>query len=97
MLNETGNGTLCIDRFPLPEGVMVMEGQMASLQVVTVGERGSALYNVRYFDCCSLNSPFIFLISRTGEIDIEMSVNTGSHQIVRRYPILLQCLPTTYR
>ncbi|PNY24348.1 Uncharacterized protein TCAP_05708 [Tolypocladium capitatum] len=41
--NTTGSGTLCIDKVPLP--VMVDDGALASLQVVTVGEAGSALYN----------------------------------------------------
>jgi hypothetical protein len=45
-LNETGNGTICIPKFPLPADLSVAEGDEASLQVVTVGDSGSALYNV---------------------------------------------------
>ena len=42
--NSTGSGTLCIPKLPvdLPD---VQEGANATLQVVTVGDGGSALYN----------------------------------------------------
>jgi hypothetical protein len=43
--NETGNGTLCVPRLALPADLPVREGSEASLQVVTVGEDGNALYN----------------------------------------------------
>jgi hypothetical protein len=43
--NETGNGTLCVPRLTLPSDLPVREGSEASLQVVTVGEDGNALYN----------------------------------------------------
>lgn len=42
-LNATNKGSLCIEKVPLP--VKVDDGALASLQVVTVGESGSALYN----------------------------------------------------
>ncbi|KAA8635443.1 hypothetical protein SMACR_00537 [Sordaria macrospora] len=42
--NVTGAGTLCVD-LPLPEGLNPSDGQEGSIQVVTVGESGSALYN----------------------------------------------------
>lgn len=45
-LNETGNGTLCLPHLILPASVAVVDGQNASLQVVTFGQTGSALYNV---------------------------------------------------
>ena len=45
-LNETGNGTLCLPELTLPPGFTPTEGQNASLQVVTLGQTGSALYNV---------------------------------------------------
>ncbi|KAF4624495.1 hypothetical protein G7Y89_g13676 [Cudoniella acicularis] len=44
-LNSTGNGTLCLPEIKLPAGVSVSDGQNASLQVVTIGASGSALYN----------------------------------------------------
>ncbi|RMZ91855.1 hypothetical protein DV736_g901, partial [Chaetothyriales sp. CBS 134916] len=46
-LNETGNGTICIPKFKLPEEVtsVITNGTDASLQVVTVGDGGTALYN----------------------------------------------------
>lgn len=51
LVNETGNGTFCWNRLPVPPasilGLEVQNGQNASIQVVTVGESGSALYNVR--------------------------------------------------
>lgn len=43
-LNTTGNGTLCIEKLAVP--VNVSDGTTASLQVVTLGESGSALYSV---------------------------------------------------
>ncbi|KAG5936186.1 hypothetical protein E4U53_000273 [Claviceps sorghi] len=45
--NVTGTGTLCVDKLSLPAGVQarVRDGDLASLQVVTVGESGAALYN----------------------------------------------------
>ncbi len=43
--NETGNGTLCIPSVPLPSSLNVTEGQHATLQVVTLGANGQALYN----------------------------------------------------
>lgn len=43
--NATGKGTLCLDKVAIPEG-LVKEGQNASIQVVTFGASGSALYNV---------------------------------------------------
>lgn len=46
-LNVTGKGVLCVDKLPLPKDVQsqVQDGGLASLQVVTVGAKGSALYN----------------------------------------------------
>ena len=50
-LNETGNGTLCIDKYMIPSGVLsgVQDGTNASLQISTVGDEGNALYNVSNF------------------------------------------------
>lgn len=44
-INETGNGTLCLQKLALPAGLSISDGQNASIQVVTVGATGSALYN----------------------------------------------------
>lgn len=44
--NETGNGTLCVPSLPLPANLAVTDGTKASIQVVTLGDSGSALYNV---------------------------------------------------
>lgn len=41
--NATGNGTLCIDKLELPD--KVTDGTNGTLQVVTVGDSGNALYN----------------------------------------------------
>lgn len=50
LLNETGNGTLCWNELRVPSaevlGLEIVEGMEASIQVVTVGDKGSALYNV---------------------------------------------------
>lgn len=43
--NSTGSGTLCVPRLPLTLPDDVEDGTEASLQVVTVGGDGSALYN----------------------------------------------------
>ncbi|KAI4595305.1 hypothetical protein KJ359_006979 [Pestalotiopsis sp. 9143b] len=44
-LNVTGNGTFCLPELSLPGGVDIANGTNASIQVVTSGESGSALYN----------------------------------------------------
>ena len=44
-LNSTGKGTLCIPTIPLPSDLNVTDGTPASIQVVTLGETGNALYN----------------------------------------------------
>ncbi|PKS08265.1 hypothetical protein jhhlp_005208 [Lomentospora prolificans] len=41
--NTTGNGTLCVPS--LPVHLDIEEGQEASIQVVTIGEKGDSLYN----------------------------------------------------
>jgi hypothetical protein len=43
-LNVTGSGQFCLPKLDVPEGA-VKEGDLGSLQVVTVGDSGSALYN----------------------------------------------------
>ncbi|KAK0624874.1 hypothetical protein B0T17DRAFT_531342 [Bombardia bombarda] len=43
--NETGNGTLCVPKLALPVGLTVSDGAEGSIQVVTVGANGNALYN----------------------------------------------------
>ncbi|CAK7198502.1 hypothetical protein SEUCBS139899_001163 [Sporothrix eucalyptigena] len=43
--NETGSGTLCIPHLDLPAGLEPADGQHATIQVVTLGESGTALYN----------------------------------------------------
>ncbi|EPS41873.1 hypothetical protein H072_4163 [Dactylellina haptotyla CBS 200.50] len=43
--NNTGNGTLCLPKFPIPAGVQIQDGTNASIQVVTVNHAGNALYN----------------------------------------------------
>lgn len=50
LLNVTGSGNFCIPALPVP--ATVTDGQAASLQVVTNGESGSALYNVSRAPCC---------------------------------------------
>ncbi|KAK4135883.1 hypothetical protein BT67DRAFT_433275 [Trichocladium antarcticum] len=43
--NVTGNGTLCVPKLALPADLPVRDGSRGSIQVVTVGDDGSALYN----------------------------------------------------
>ncbi|PTB66034.1 hypothetical protein BBK36DRAFT_1121230 [Trichoderma citrinoviride] len=45
LTNVTGKGTLCIDKLPVDDDAAIKEGTLASIQVVTSGESGSALYN----------------------------------------------------
>jgi hypothetical protein len=52
-LNVTGNGTFCLPNLSLPGGIA--DGTNASIQVVTSGKSGSALYNVSL--CCSYKHP----------------------------------------
>ena len=52
LLNVTGRGTLCLPSLPVPGGdAAPRDGQPATLQVVTSGDSGSALYNVSFFFC----------------------------------------------
>jgi hypothetical protein len=44
--NQTGNGTFCFPKISLPADLSVTDGTNASIQVVQVNERGSALFNV---------------------------------------------------
>lgn len=46
--NETGNGTLCLPHLDIPTDLdlPIEDGTNATLQVVTVGEGGTALYSV---------------------------------------------------
>lgn len=44
-LNSSGKGDLCIPQLKLPAAFKPAEGARASIQVVTVGAEGSALYN----------------------------------------------------
>lgn len=44
--NVTGSGTFCLPKLTLPAGTTVVDGQNASIQVVTSGRSGGALYNV---------------------------------------------------
>ncbi|UNI23301.1 hypothetical protein JDV02_009131 [Purpureocillium takamizusanense] len=43
--NTTGKGTLCVPKVALPVGIDVADGTKGSIQVVTIGQSGSALYN----------------------------------------------------
>ncbi|OAA55257.1 hypothetical protein SPI_08352 [Niveomyces insectorum RCEF 264] len=43
--NETGKGTLCVPHLDLPADLTPADGQHATIQVVTVGPSGEALYN----------------------------------------------------
>ncbi|KAK2740458.1 hypothetical protein FQN57_006085 [Myotisia sp. PD_48] len=43
--NQTGNGTFCFPKIQIPEGLPISAGTNASLQVIQLGELGSALYN----------------------------------------------------
>lgn len=62
--NVTGAGVLCVD-LPLPAGLEPSDGQEGSIQVVTVGESGSALYNVSCLFFCGILSGEI--MSRKGQ------------------------------
>jgi hypothetical protein len=43
--NVTTPGELCVEKLALPDGVEVQDGDLASIQVVTGGDSGTALYN----------------------------------------------------
>ncbi|CAG9989754.1 unnamed protein product [Clonostachys byssicola] len=45
LMNTTGKGLLCLDDIRLPDNSNVTQGAVGTLQVVTVGDTGSALYN----------------------------------------------------
>jgi hypothetical protein len=43
--NATGNGTLCVPQLTLPSTLTPADGQNATLQVITIDHKGTALYN----------------------------------------------------
>jgi len=43
--NQTGNGTFCFQKIPLPPGLNITEGSNATLQVIQLSHTGGALYN----------------------------------------------------
>ncbi|EXJ62238.1 hypothetical protein A1O7_02671 [Cladophialophora yegresii CBS 114405] len=45
LLNETGNGTMCFPKWRLPADLNIEDGTDASLQIITIGDSGTALYN----------------------------------------------------
>lgn len=47
LLNETGGGIICIPKYTLPADLGISDGMGASLQVIIIGDSGTALYNVR--------------------------------------------------
>ncbi|KAH8203770.1 hypothetical protein TruAng_002063 [Truncatella angustata] len=56
--NVTGNGTFCLPDLTLPEGIG--EGTNASIQVVTSGKSGSALYNVSFLPTFLVFQPAVY-------------------------------------
>ncbi|KAJ4016431.1 hypothetical protein NW752_003558 [Fusarium irregulare] len=68
-LNATNPGTLFIEELALPSSVKVSDGDLASIQVVTVGDSGSALYNcadIRFKENAKGPS------NKTGDVDYVM-------------------------
>lgn len=45
--NNPYPGTFCLPQVPLPDGLSVKVGDLATIQVVEVAKSGSGLYNVR--------------------------------------------------
>ncbi|KAF3928982.1 hypothetical protein ABW19_dt0203304 [Dactylella cylindrospora] len=43
--NNTGNGTLCLPKVAIPAGIVIEDGQEASIQVVAMGRAGNSMYN----------------------------------------------------
>jgi len=43
--NQTGNGTFCFQKIPIPSGLDIKEGTNASIQVIQLSHNGGALYN----------------------------------------------------
>lgn len=51
--NSTSEGTLCIEKLPIPEDSGIKNGSIGSLQVITLDAAGSSLYNcadIRFVD-----------------------------------------------
>ncbi|KAJ4263648.1 hypothetical protein NW762_006472 [Fusarium torreyae] len=65
-LNATNPGTLFIEELALPSDVQPSDGDLASIQVVTIGDTGNALYNcadIRFKEKAKGPS------NRTGDVD----------------------------
>jgi hypothetical protein len=54
-------GTFCLPQVPLPDGLSVKVGDLATIQVVEVAKSGAGLYNV----CSPSNHPSVLKILRT--------------------------------
>ncbi|KZL70194.1 hypothetical protein CI238_12489, partial [Colletotrichum incanum] len=48
--NEEYEGTFCLPKVPIPKGVTLKEGDMASIQVVQAAQHGATLFSVRAKD-----------------------------------------------
>lgn len=50
LMNVTGNGSFCVPQVSLAmANLTVKDGDLATIQVVTSGKSGNALYNVSFF------------------------------------------------
>ena len=86
LLNETGNGTLCMPQVVLPSSFTPFDGQNASIQVVTVGASGSALYNVsdpsiRYAAPMSSSQPSFCFDPRVQCATVAMILETPARRV----------------
>lgn len=85
-LNATGKGQLCIEKLALPEEVA--EGTLGTIQVVTVGDSGSALYNCADIKFtkdaegptnCTSDMEYVAIREQTGNGDEEETTSDSSN------------------
>lgn len=90
LLNETGNGTICIPKWTLPADLGIADGDEASLQVITIGDSGTALYNVRL--CLPASNDRVNGTRTTSTMTV-----TDLLQTVCRHQIQRKCDPAVRR
>jgi hypothetical protein len=83
IFNQTGNGTFCLDRIPLDDQKLgIEEGDNASLQVIMIGESGSALYNCADItfskNATLLNSTMCANSTGVGGVELENAGSKGN-------------------
>jgi len=75
--NNPYPGTFCLPQVPLPAGVTVKSGDLASIQVIEVAKHGAGQYNVRGLSPFSSQPPGLLTIRSEQCVDIIFTDDTS--------------------